>query len=375
MSSNPTVNDYNEKEENYTEWRFPHLNLGYNFEDGFLAGVGVHERTFNFRKTPYSTDQKLTTLFAVSDQAYQVKYAGYFLDLFHKTDLVADGNFIRPALNNFFGFGNETQKLQGTDVHYYRVRFNDFDGSVLVRKRYFRNLLSIGLGPAFYLYSNSVSNIKGEAPVMVHPSMVDLDSATLYTSKSYGGGKLSINVNNLNAELFPTRGVDWKTDFTSMQGLDANSKTITKLESNMAVYASISDPAKIVAVLKLGGGHIFSTQYEYFQALTLGGDNYLRGYLKDRFSGSSLAYADIELRVKICDVRSYVMPGALGVVGFNDFGRVWVKGDQSNVWHDGYGTGLYYTPFNMVIVSATVAFSNENTLFNFTVGTKINLTF
>jgi len=375
ISANSTVNDYNEKEENYTDWQFPHLELGYNFEDGFLAGVGVHERTFNFRRVPYSTDQKLTTLFAVTDRAYQIKYSGKFLDLFHKTDVVCDVQLIQPTLNNFFGFGNETKKIDGSGIHYYRVRFNDFDGSLLLRKRYFQNVLSIGVGPAFFLYSNGYQNIKNEAPVMVHPSLVGLDSVTLYTPKSYAGGKLSINVNNVNAELFPTRGIDWKTDFTSMQGLNQNSKPITKLESNMAVYASLSEPAKIVAVLKIGGGHIFSPTYEYFQALTLGADNYLRGYLKDRFAGSSLAYTDIELRIKICDVNSYILPGALGVVGFNDVGRVWVKDDHSNIWHDAYGAGLYYTPFNMVIISATTAFSGEEALFNFTVGAKINLTF
>ena len=143
----------------------------------------------------------------------------------------------------------------------------------------------------------------------------------------------------------------------------------------MTVYASLSDPAKVVAVLKVGGGHIFSDQFEYFQALTLGANNYLRGFKKDRFAGSSLAYADLELRVKICDVHSYVMPGAFGIVAFNDFGRVWMKGEHSNTWHDAYGGGLYYTPFNMVIVSATTAISGEDFLFNFTLGAKINLTF
>ena len=372
-SSSPHVNDYNEKEANYTTWRFPHLELGYNVEDGFLAGVGIHERTFNFRKDPYSTDQKLSTLFAVADNAYQVKYTGVFNDLIRKTDIVADGEFVNPTLNNFFGLGNDTKKIPGADIHYYRVRFTELDGSVLVRKRLFQNLLTIGLGPTYYYYTNKYENDNDR--ILAHPSLVGLDSASIFSSKSYAGGKLSVNVNNLNAELFPTRGVDWKTDFTSMQGLNDNSKPITKLESNMTVYASLSEPAKVVAVIKVGGGHIFSKQYEYFQALTLGANNYLRGFQKDRFAGSSLAYADLELRVKVCDVRSYVMPGTFGIIGFNDFGRVWVKDDHSKTWHDAYGGGLYYTPFNMLIVSATTAISGEDLLFNFTLGAKINLTF
>jgi outer membrane protein assembly factor BamA len=189
------------------------------------------------------------------------------------------------------------------------------------------------------------------------------------------GGKAVVTVNNLNAELLPTRGVDWETKFTSMAGANSNSNSITKLESDMAVYASLTDPAKVVAVLKIGGGHVFSEHYEYFQALTLGANNFLRGFRKDRFAGSSLAYADLELRVKLCDVRSYVLPGMLGLVGFNDMGRVWVKNDPTKKWHEAYGGGLYFTPYNMVMISVTTALSGEETLVNFTVGAKINLTF
>ena len=143
----------------------------------------------------------------------------------------------------------------------------------------------------------------------------------------------------------------------------------------MAIYASLTDPAKVVAVVHLGGGKVLSKNFEYFQALSLGGNNYLRGYMKDRFTGSSMAYASLELRVKLIDVKSYVFPGSLGVIGFDDVGRVWMPNESSGKIHNGYGTGLYYTPFNYAIISATVAFSNEETLFNFSLGTKINLLF
>ncbi len=374
ISADPLVNNYNDKEENYTQWRFPHLEMGYNPEDGFLVGIGVFARTFNFRRLPFSTDQKLTSLVSIANQAYQVKYVGEFLDIVRKTDVVAEGEYVSPTLNNFFGFGNESKKISGAGLQYYRVRFTEGSASIMLRKRYFRNLLSIGIGPSVYYYANTFNNLDADR-ILAHPERVGLDSASIYSPKGYAGGKFSIKVDNLNAELFPTRGVSWVTDFTSMADLNKNSQPITKLESNMAIYASLSDPARVVAVLKIGGGHIFSQQFEYFQALTLGANNYLRGFRKDRFAGSSLAYADLELRVKVCDVNSYIMPGTFGVVGFNDFGRVWVKNETSNLWHDAYGAGLYYTPFNMVIVSATTAFSGEEFLFNFTVGAKINLTF
>ena len=37
----------------------------------------------------------------------------------------------------------------------------------------------------------------------------------------------------------------------------------------MTVYSSLSDPTRLVAVLRFGYGHIFNENYEYFQALDL----------------------------------------------------------------------------------------------------------
>ena len=119
----------------------------------------------------------------------------------------------------------------------------------------------------------------------------------------------------------------------------------------------------------------FNKNFEYFQALNLGANNFLRGFRKNRFSGSSLAYGSLELRLRLFRSKWYVLPGDFGIVGFNDVGRVWLNGDESKRWHYTYGGGIYYVPFNMVIVSGTMGFSKEENLFNFSIGTKINLTF
>jgi outer membrane protein assembly factor BamA len=197
----------------------------------------------------------------------------------------------------------------------------------------------------------------------------------VYRLKTYIGGKLAVNFNNLNNELFPTRGVQWNTEFVSMAGASKNSNTITTLTSDMSVYASLSEAANLIAVARFGGGHIFSKNFEYFQALDLGENNVLRGFRKTRFAGSSEAYNSIEARIKLIDVKSYLFPGVFGLVLFNDVGRVWLKNESSHKWHDAYGGGFYFIPFKMVIISATIAFSEEERLFNFSMGTKLNLTF
>jgi hypothetical protein len=54
---------------------------------------------------------------------------------------------------------------------------------------------------------------------------------------------------------------------------------------------------------------------------------------------------------------------------------VWAGEQNSKKWHNSIGGGLYYSPFNMVLISAAMAYSREETLFNISIGSKFNLTF
>jgi hypothetical protein len=243
---------------------------------------------------------------------------------------------------------------------------------VLLRKR-INNLLHFSIGPSVYHYWNRLEN--NQDKILAAPSLIGLDSMSVYSAKTYLGGKAGMLIDYIDNHFLPTRGIYWNTELVSYAGMSGNAKPITRLVTDMTVYGSLSIPAKAVAILKVGGGHIFNKTFEYFQALNLGQNNFLRGFRKNRFSGRSLAYGSLEMRVKLFRSKSYLFPGDIGLIGFGDVGRVWMPNEISKKWHSSYGTGLYYTPFNLVIISGTVAFSKEETLFNFSVGTKINLTF
>lgn len=372
FSPNTNVNKYDFDEFQYNIFHFPRINIGWNADDGFMAGFGIWYRRYGWRKSPWSSEQRFSALWATSHQAFQFKYRGLFVDVFPKTDIVINAELMNPALNNFFGFGNNTKINEDTTIRYYRARFKNVAADFLFRRK-IAGVFSVFAGPSYYHYWNKQSNNKDY--ILGKPTLVGLDSSDIYSVKSYAGVKLGALVNNLNNDLFPTRGISWLTTFTQLQPLTKTSSPLTKLESDMAVYASMSFPARWVTVLRVGGGHIFSDSLEYFQALTLGANNYLRGFRKNRFSGNSLAYASLEFRVKLFDSKSYVFPGQVGLVAFNDIGRVWLKGENSRKWHYAYGGGFYYVPYNMVLVSATLALSNEERLVNFTLGTKLNLTF
>lgn len=372
FSAEPSVNDFNWVEYRYNEHRFPRVTLGFNPDDRLLVGAGFSRKSYGFRKDPYATYQRLNATYAPAFGAYKVKYAGDFTKLLFGNDLVVNAEHVSPTLNNFFGLGNNTEIDKTKSIQYYRARYRFFASDVLIRKPV-SPTLSVAAGPTFYHYWYDATDNRNK--ILERPSAIGLDSASVNQNKSYLGAKGIIHINNLNSELFPTRGIQWNTELTVLSGITGNSGALTSLTSDMTVYASLSYPAKLVAVFRAGGGAIFNKNFEYFQALSLGANNYLRGFRKNRFSGSSVAYTSLELRARLFRSKWYILPGDFGLVGFNDLGRVWMRNESSRRWHYAYGGGFYYVPFNMVIVSATVGFSKEENLINLAAATKINITF
>ncbi len=369
MSKDPSVNAYEFNEYEYDVTRFPRVNLGFNIEDGLLLGAGFWVRKHGFRTQPYKSDNKLTTLVSAFNDAYNIRYRGEFNHVIRHYDLLINSDFYNPVLNNFFGLGNETTRDPELRRRFYRVRYKYFAQDFQIRKRLFSNKMGISLGPSYYHYWMRERDNRDK--ILATPQLVGLDSASIYGSKSYLGGRLDIQVNNQNNEFYPTRGVNWNTQLRYFAGINNNAMPLWRLESDMTVYASLADYEKTLVILKLGGGHIFSDDFEYFQALNLGANNFLRGFRKNRFSGKSLAYASAEVRYKLFTVKSPILPGSFGVVAFDDIGRVWIPGEQSGKWHNAFGGGVFYLPFDLVSIAATVASSPEEILFNFSIGTRL----
>ncbi|HRX95151.1 MAG TPA: hypothetical protein P5158_13575, partial [Chitinophagaceae bacterium] len=106
-----------------------------------------------------------------------------------------------------------------------------------------------------------------------------------------------------------------------------------------------------------------------------GANTDLAGFRKNRFAGSSMMYAGIEMKLKLFSINSFILPGDFGITGFLNSGRVRISGESSRKWHKAFGGGFYFIPFNLFVVSATAGFSEEERMFNFTIGTRINLTY
>lgn len=118
---------------------------------------------------------------------------------------------------------------------------------------------------------------------------------------------------------------------------------------------------------RVGGGKNFGN-YEYFQGQILGGMNNLRGYRRYRYNGDAVFYNNLEFRLQLFNLHTPVLPATVGMIGFYDVGRVWVKGENSGTWHNALGGGIWLAPINQFVASFSVGFNKKEILPFFTFG-------
>ncbi len=154
--------------------------------------------------------------------------------------------------------------------------------------------------------------------------------------------------------------------------MDSSSETFLKLGSEGSLYYTLQKVNSTIG-FRIGAETNIG-DFNFFRANTLGGSSMLgdhgrlRGYLRDRFAGRSSFSQNTEVRTRIIDFESYLFPASVGVIGFLDNGRVWLNDKDSDKWHQGYGGGLWISPFRRAVLSITYDISEEDRLLSINTG-------
>jgi outer membrane protein assembly factor BamA len=176
----------------------------------------------------------------------------------------------------------------------------------------------------------------------------------------YAGLVTGLDLNSRADVLIPNKGVNWITELRAMKALDGNSQWYGKLSSEFSFYLPVFKNPNFIFANRVGGG-ITVGEPAFFQQMQLGGIQNLRGFHSIRFTGKTLLYNNLEFRIKLFDFTSYLLPGSVGLIAFNDVGRVWIADESSQTWHDGYGGGLYIIPADLVLLQVVIGHSKEGT--------------
>src|SRR5690606_13367691 len=155
-------------------------------------------------------------------------------------------------------------------------------------------------------------------------------------------------------------------------GLNEPAETFGDLSSALAFYVSPRLVPQFTLTARVGGGHNVG-DFPFFAAQTIGGEENVRGLVRQRYSGRTALYQNVEARLELFEAFASFVPATVGVLGFADNGRVWadddlVDGDDDDAffagWHQGFGGGLWFSVLDRFVLTGTAASGDDGLLFN-----------
>lgn len=353
----------------YNIW-IPMFHAGLNLDDGIIAGAGFKFiRQEGFRKYPYASMHQLVISHSFSTNAFRIKQHSEWTHAIGRADITVHTLIKAPDNTiNFFGVGNETSyNKTGDFVRYHRTRINTYQLDPAFRWRY-KKTDWLSIGPSLYYYTFSPEDNKGRF-INNTGEIGSYDSNMVAQNKLHLGAAVQYVSDQRNSRILPTRGHSFQVRLQAYQGIGGGVRSFGQLIPEFSIYRSLNKRETVVLANRIGGTFSVGSP-AFYQSAFIGGHENLLGYRQYRFAGQHSLYNNLELRVKVADVASYILPGQLGLIGFWDIGRVWKQGEVSHKWHNGTGGGVYFAPASMIAANLLAGYSEEGWYPYFTLGLR-----
>lgn len=350
-SSDPAIHDYRYLSTYRYDRVSPVLFFGSNTDDGLFLGGGARIQKQGFRKDPYGQIHTIKGNYAPATRAFNVKYGGEFTDAAGRWDATLDASILSPNnIRNYFGLGNETENIEG-NKDFYRARFSEYRLAPGLRHT-LQTGITLAFRPTF-----EITNFREDEDRFITQPQAGISENT-FEDQWFGGLEMDLNLKSVDDDLNPKQGFHWKTYMDINFGLENTSATFSTLKSNLSIYYSPVLSPQVTLATRFGVAHNIG-DFPFFSSNTLGSRENLRGFINTRFAGRTSLYNNLELRTKLFNLYNYIFGGEIGALGFVDTGRVWTDGESSDVWHHGYGGGLWFSLYRKAVVNFTMGFSKE----------------
>ncbi len=309
--------------------------LGANPDDGLKIGVNNVYTLYGFERDPFTTRHQLKAAYYFATNGYELHYNGEFTNVIGKLNLLVQSNFQSANFSqNFFGYGNETinkDDIYGLDYNRVKVREFGFAPSLVWKAKGGSNL-SFGLS----YKSMEVEETPGR--------FVENNSQlpqTIFESNQFVGVNSKYQFENHDNKAYPTIGMKIVLEAGFTSSLENNKRNFVYLIPEVSFNQKLVPSGKLVLATQIKSRIIFNNNYEFYQAASIGGNDGLRGFRNQRFTGQQSLFQNTDIRYTFNSVKTSIIPLRLGVYGGFDYGRIWIKEDHSNKWNNSYGGGFF----------------------------------
>ncbi|MBQ0116440.1 MAG: metallophosphoesterase [Flavobacterium sp.] len=315
--------------------------LGYNPDDGLKLGLSANLKINNFNLNPFSQQHTLTGTYSFRTHGADFAYKGIFPNAGNNWRFQVDARFTSPNFaQNYFGFGNETVNNLKDRSNYYRVRMQ----TIQVQPSYKLHTYG-GVVVGFALDAKSLK--VSDTPDRFITQDVNIQER-LFDEQQFLTPKFTFEFENYNLPAHPTLGFGFKFESGWTLNLDDTKRNFAYLNSSVNFNHPIDRREKLVFATMSKYKKIFNQNYDFFQGATLGGDQDLRGFRRERFVGDQSFLQSSDIRWNIGTIKRSIAPMQYGALVGYDLGRVWYKGEQSDKWYSSYGVGIWLSAMDTI---------------------------
>jgi hypothetical protein len=319
--------------------------IGFNPDDGIVIGLQDTYTVKGFKNDPFYRKHIFKAGYFFATSGFDLSYNGEFANSLGEWNLKVGARFTSENFAlNFFGFGNDTEN--NDDVDAIGLDFNRVKTGIT--EAHFGVVKDNNYGSRL-AFSTKIERIEIEdtAGRFITEGFMS-ERADFFEAKSFIGVEGMYEYTSSDNPANPSRGMDFGLAIGSKLNLEDSDRIYGYISPTLGFYNALSRNKKLVLKTLVQGQFNIGDSFEFYQGATLGARNGLRGFRNERFTGESALAGSADLRYSFNRFKTGLLPIQIGVFGGADVGRVWLDGEDSDIWHNSLGGGFWVNAVDMI---------------------------
>jgi hypothetical protein len=339
--------------------------MGFNPDDGFQLGVSFVKTVKGFQRNPFSQQHRFKGGYFFATSGFALNYDGEFANILQDWNLHVAGTFTSQNFtNNFFGYGNETvNNDEELDLDYNRVKTGIYAAKIGIIKK---GSFGSDYGFRTIFEGIEIEETEGRFISEFAPTI----NADFYKRRFFGGLEAQYNYKSFDNAINPSRGMTFMLNIGGKTEFKDTKNTYGFINSDLGFYNALTLDRKLVLKTEVSTQIRVGDELVFYQAANIGGNNGLRGFRTERFTGKNSFVGSADVRYSFPSLKTNILPLQIGIFVGADVGRVWQKNENSDKWHNDYGGGFWITAAESL--SGTFNFFNSIEGFRFSFGFGLN---
>lgn len=327
--------------------------VAYNPDDGVAVGLTYSYVVNRYIRNPFTAKHDFNARYFSATGGFSLNYHGLMKEAVSDWDLGIQAQYTTPFFTqNFFGLSNESPYFrEEVEKKYNRARLREIRFSPSLSKTLWNHVEhQLQLDFQSMKVEKTEGRYISEAPEI---------SEAIFRSKEFVGATYAFSYLNKDHPVFPQLGMELNATANWKTSLNHENQNFLTLTGHLKIDHRIDKNGRFVLANALSAAWINNRNFEFYQAANIGGDNGLRAYRTQRFSGKSFVLNSSEIRWNLGQLRNSFLPASYGVALGYDVGRVWNPGERSTKWHQSAGASVWLTMLNKISLRMN-GFSGED---------------